>query len=110
MQKFEEEKENIRRLERASDVMENRLNLVSTLMPYFDIKLHGDDFDTGFIEGVLRLKIGIGLINIGKDTAVNIELFHIVLQLNHFLKTIIMKRISPLLMCIFQRILPKLMM
>lgn len=75
MQKFEEEKENIRRLERASDIMENRLNLVSTLMPYFDIKLHGDDFDTDFIEGVLRLKIGIGLINIGKDTAVNVELF-----------------------------------
>ena len=75
MKKFEEEKENIRRLERTYDIMENRLNLISTLMPYFDIKLRDADFDTDFIEGVLRLKIGLGLINIGKDTAVNVELF-----------------------------------
>lgn len=39
MKKFEEEKENIRRLERAYDIMENGLNLVSTLMPYFDLRL-----------------------------------------------------------------------
>lgn len=39
MQKFEEEKENIRQLERKSDIIENRLNLVSALMPYFDLRL-----------------------------------------------------------------------
>lgn len=72
---FEVQKEKIRRFERNDDKFENRMNLITTLKPYFDIKLHGDDFDTDNINGSLRLKIGIGLINIGKDTAVNVNLF-----------------------------------
>lgn len=74
MKEFEEQKENIRRLERNDDKFENRLNLISILKPYLDIKLYSEDFDTCYTEDNAFLKIGIGLINIGKDTAVNIEL------------------------------------
>lgn len=75
MIELERQKENIRRLERNDDKIEKRLNLITILKPYFDIKLNSKDFDTDNIKGSLRLKIGIGLINIGKDTAVNVNLF-----------------------------------
>ena len=75
MREFDEEKENIRQLERKSDIMENRLNLVSTLMPYFDLRLKKNDFIITTIEGKLKIKMFIELCNIGKDTAVNFMLY-----------------------------------
>lgn len=75
MQKFEEEKENIRRLERTSDILENRLNLVSTLMPYFDLRLRNINFTTITHEGKPNIKMVIELCNVGKDTAVNFMLY-----------------------------------
>lgn len=75
MREFEEEKENIRQLERKSDIMENRLNLVSTLMPYFDLRLKKKNFIITNIEGKLKIKMFIELCNIGKDTAVNFMLY-----------------------------------
>ena len=75
MKKFEQEKENIRQLERKSDIMENRLNLVSTLMPYFDIRLKNINFTNIDLYGKPHLKMIIELCNVGKDTAVNPMLY-----------------------------------
>ena len=75
MQKFEEEKENIRQLERKSDIMENRLNLVSTLMPYFDLRLKNINITTITIKGKPNIKMFIELCNVGKDTGVNIMIY-----------------------------------
>lgn len=75
MIELEQQKGSIRKLERNDDKFDNRLTLITTLKPYFDIKLNRNDFDNNNIKGAFRLKIGIGLINIGKDTAVNVKIF-----------------------------------
>lgn len=75
MKKFEKEKENIRQLERKSDIIENRLNLISTLMPYFDIRLKDIYFTSIDLYGKPHLKMIIELCNVGKDTAVNLMLY-----------------------------------
>lgn len=86
MKEFEKEKENIRRLERNDDKFENRLNLVSTLMPYFDLRLKNINFTTINLDGKPNIKMFIELCNIGKDTAVNFMLYPYKDDLSYYFK------------------------
>lgn len=75
MQEVEFEKEKIHQRERKIDEMFMQLNSRSNLIPYFHLILDDSKIEKIIHNGSRQIKLVIGLINIGKESATNIMLF-----------------------------------
>ena len=88
MQEFEIEKENIRQRERKIDEMFMQLNSRSNLIPYFHLILDDSKIEKITLNGSEQIKLVIGLINIGKESATNIMIFPMGEGLENYLETL----------------------
>lgn len=70
---LEEQKNALHSQERRTDELFMKLNSRSNLIPFFHIVL--DDSKIEKIEGEKKIKLTIGIINIGKEAANNIEIY-----------------------------------
>lgn len=73
MLNLEEQKNALHSQERRTDELFMKLNSRSNLIPFFHIVL--DDSKIEKIEGEKKIKLTIGIINIGKEAANNIEIY-----------------------------------
>lgn len=73
MLNLEEQKNALHSQERRTDELFMKLNSRSNLIPFFHIVL--DDSKIEKIEGEKKIKLTIGIINIGKEAANNIEVY-----------------------------------
>lgn len=94
MQEFEIEKENIRQRERKIDEMFMQLNSRSNLIPYFHLILDDSKIEKITLNGSEQIKLVIGLINIGKESATNIMIFPMGEGLENYLETLYEKENS----------------
>ncbi len=94
MQEFEIEKENIRQRERKIDEMFMQLNSRSNLIPYFHLILDDSKNEKITLNGSEQIKLVIGLINIGKESATNIMIFPMGEGLENYLETLYEKENS----------------
>lgn len=94
MQEFEIEKEKIRQRERKIDEMFMQLNSRSNLIPYFHLILDDSKIEKITLNGSEQIKLVIGLINIGKESATNIMIFPMGEGLENYLETLYEKENS----------------
>lgn len=94
MQEFEIEKEKIRQRERKIDEMFMQLNSRSNLIPYFHLILDDSKIEKITLNGSKQIKLVIGLINIGKESATNIMIFPMGEGLENYLETLYEKENS----------------
>lgn len=88
MQEVEFEKEKIHQRERKIDEMFMQLNSRSNLIPYFHLILDDSKIEKIIHNGSRQIKLVIGLINIGKESATNIMLFPMGEGLENYLEII----------------------
>lgn len=88
MQEVEFEKEKIHQRERKIDEMFMQLNSRSNLIPYFHLILDDSKIEKIIHNGSRQIKLVIGLINIGKESATNIMLFPMGEGLENYLETL----------------------
>lgn len=94
MQEVEFEKEKIHQRERKIDEMFMQLNSRSNLIPYFHLILDDSKIEKIIHNGSRQIKLVIGLINIGKESATNIMLFPMGEGLENYLETLYEKENS----------------
>ena len=94
MQEVEFEKEKIHQRERKIDDMFMQLNSRSNLIPYFHLILDDSKIEKIIHNGSRQIKLVIGLINIGKESATNIMLFPMGEGLENYLETLYEKENS----------------
>lgn len=94
MQEVEFEKEKIHQRERKIDEMFMQLNSHSNLIPYFHLILDDSKIEKIIHNGSRQIKLVIGLINIGKESATNIMLFPMGEGLENYLETLYEKENS----------------
>lgn len=94
MQEVEFEKEKIHQRERKIDEMFMQLNSRSNLIPYFHLILEISKIEKIIHNGSRQIKLVIGLINIGKESATNIMLFPMGEGLENYLETLYEKENS----------------
>lgn len=94
MQEVEFEKEKIHQRERKIDEMFMQLNSRSNLIPYFHLILDESKIEKIIHNGSRQIKLVIGLINIGKESATNIMLFPMGEGLENYLETLYEKENS----------------
>ncbi|HIR53484.1 MAG TPA: hypothetical protein IAB39_08850 [Candidatus Onthovicinus excrementipullorum] len=88
MREFEIEKEKIRRQEREIDEIFMQLNSRSNLIPYFHLILDDSKIEKITHNGSEQIKLVIGLINIGKESASNIMIYPMGKGLNNYFETL----------------------
>lgn len=88
MQDFEIQKEIIRQQERNTDEIFMRLNSRSNLIPHFHLILDNTKIEKLTNNNSEHMKLVIGLINIGKESASNITLYPFREGLADFLKVL----------------------
>ena len=94
MQEVEFEKEKIHQRESKIDEMFMQLNSRSNLIPYFHLILDDSKIEKIIHNGSRQIKLVIGLINIGKESATNIMLFPMGEGLENYLETLYEKENS----------------
>lgn len=94
MQEVEFEKEKMHQRERKIDEMFMQLNSRSNLIPYFHLILDESKIEKIIHNGSRQIKLVIGLINIGKESATNIMLFPMGEGLENYLETLYKKENS----------------
>lgn len=94
MQEVEFEKEKMHQRERKIDEMFMQLNSRSNLIPYFHLILDESKIEKIIHNGSRQIKLVIGLINIGKESATNIMLFPMGEGLENYLETLYEKENS----------------
>ena len=94
MQEVEFEKEKIHQRERKIDEMFMQLNSRSNLIPYFHLILDDSKNEKITLNGSEQIKLVIGLINIGKESATNIMIFPMGEGLENYLETLYEKENS----------------
>lgn len=87
MQEFEIEKEKIHRRERKIDEIFMRLNSRSHLIPYFHLVLDDSKIEKITHNGSEKIKLVIGLMNIGKESASNIMIYPMGKGLENYFET-----------------------
>lgn len=88
MQEFEIEKEKIRRRERKIDEIFMQLNSRSNLIPYFHLILDDSKIEKITHNGSEQIKLVIGLMNIGKESASNVMLYPMGKGLENYIETL----------------------
>ena len=94
MQEVEFEKEKIHQRERKIDEMFMQLNRCCILIPFFHLILDDSKIEKIIHNGSRQIKLVIGLINIGKESATNIMLFPMGEGLENYLETLYEKENS----------------
>ena len=87
IQEFEIEKEAIRQQERKTDEIFMQLNSRSNLIPYFHLILDDSKIEKKTYNGHEEIKLVIGLMNIGKESATNIMIHPMGEGLKNYLET-----------------------
>ena len=85
---FENEKEELHQRERKIDEMFMRLNSRSNLIPYFHLILDDSKIEKITYNASEQIKLIIGLMNIGKESASNIMIYPMGKGLENYIKTL----------------------